>query len=270
MLTGRRCVALAAVAALAALPGAGLAADSGGANDAFPDNQPHAGSAVIKGLAQVGETLAVEFDGAVAHNADVPVQKVQPYGWLRCDAEGLSCQGIAGANEPTYQVVAGDVSATLRATVRTYERGGAYTVLSPPTALVAPGGPPGSTPPVAQGTQQQPPVTTNAPAKTEPQTTPLSVVFFAAPQAAAGRTFTARLRVPAASVRDSASVRVRCAARLDGKPLRATLVRFAAGSAQCSWRLPAGAEGKRIAGTVRVLYRGKAVQRSFSRRVASY
>jgi hypothetical protein len=65
------------------------------------------------------------------------------YQWLRCDANGGACAGISGANARTYGVTAADVGRSLRVRVTARNAGGSRSLDTPPTGVVAPGGPGG-------------------------------------------------------------------------------------------------------------------------------
>ena len=85
-------------------------------------------------------------------------------------------------------------------------------------------------------------------------------------KATAGKRFTASTVV----TNDGEGVQgtVTCSARLGGKALPAGKGSAAAsGKATCSWRLPAAAHGKSLAGRISVSYQGASVARSFSTKV---
>lgn len=85
--------------------------------------------------------------------------------------------------------------------------------------------------------------------------------------ALAGRSFTASMVVRNRGARISGSVR--CSGKLADRLLRPVRSSAAGGRASCSWRLPAGAQGKRFAGAVSESYRGSKVRRTFSTRVSA-
>ena len=62
------------------------------------------------------------------------------------------------------------------------------------------------------------------------------------------------------------SGRVRCHARLGASRLGAT-ARWAGREAACAWRIPASAAGKRLTGSIAVVFRGRTARTAFSERV---
>lgn len=80
----------------------------------------------------------------------------------------------------------------------------------------------------------------------------------------AGRTLTARL---VAARSDTGAVltggRVVCTARVGGARI-AGRGRFVGREARCAWRLPSSARGKRITGSIAVVFEGRRVSRSFA------
>ena len=82
----------------------------------------------------------------------------------------------------------------------------------------------------------------------------------------AGRVWTvaATLRVSGSPV----AARVVCRARLGGRVLRVAASRLASGRATCRWRIPERTRGKRLSGSVQVVYVGGAPRRAFAYRVA--
>lgn len=85
----------------------------------------------VTGTASVGATLTAgdgAWDGAPTHYA---------YRWLRCDADGARCAGIAGAGERTYAPTAADVDRRLVAEVVASNASGTGTGRSAPTDPVA-------------------------------------------------------------------------------------------------------------------------------------
>ncbi|MCL4289377.1 MAG: S8 family serine peptidase [Thermoleophilia bacterium] len=84
-----------------------------------------------------------------------------------------------------------------------------------------------------------------------------------------GRVFAAAARV----VRDDTgeiveSGRISCRARIGARHLRVVRAAFARGVALCTWRVPAGAAGKRVSGTVEPSFREARAVRAFTTRVA--
>jgi len=65
------------------------------------------------------------------------------YQWLRCDANGGACAGIAGATARTYVPTSADVARSIRARVTAHNAGGSRSLDTSPTAAVQAGGPAG-------------------------------------------------------------------------------------------------------------------------------
>jgi len=85
-------------------------------------------------------------------------------------------------------------------------------------------------------------------------------------KAAAGKRFTASTVVT--NNGEGVQGTVTCSARLGGKALPGGKASAAAsGKSSCSWRLPAAAHGKSLAGRISVSYEGASVARSFSTKV---
>jgi hypothetical protein len=81
----------------------------------------------------------------------------------------------------------------------------------------------------------------------------------------AGRTFTASMVATRSDTGATlAGGQVSCTATVGGKRLAARVRAFAGSRARCGWRIPASARGKRIRGTVTVVFEGRRVSRSFS------
>jgi hypothetical protein len=102
----------------------------------------------ISGLAQDGQTVTAD-PGAWSGTQPITFG----YQWLRCDASGAGCAGIAGATTASYAIAAADVDSTLRMAVTGTNGAGTSTATSAATAtvLAAPAPPPpsGSDPVVA-------------------------------------------------------------------------------------------------------------------------
>jgi hypothetical protein len=60
------------------------------------------------------------------------------YQWQRCDQTGGNCSGLTGATSPTYVLTDADAGSTVRVAVTGTNRFGSMTVVSAPTAVVAP------------------------------------------------------------------------------------------------------------------------------------
>ena len=247
---------LAVLGALVSLPAAGPPAAAGGdgSTDAYLESAASTRLPSIAGLLEVGQTLTVVFDGVVADGSTMPNDKAAPYVWYRCDRDGLACVVAHASGAPTYLVQTSDSGHTLRASVSALEAGGVKPAISAQTPTVKDAGAP------AAGAAQTPPAAGDAGAGTGAR---LSVVAFStSPQARAGRRFAARLRVSA----PDGAVIVRCTARVAARTLPVK-VTFESGVATCNWRMPAGAAGEQVRGTVRVAVGDAAAQRSFARRV---
>ena len=83
----------------------------------------------------------------------------------------------------------------------------------------------------------------------------------------AGRPFAATLNVAATNPAALAGAAVTCSATIAGKPIRTSGHSLSGHAARCVWRIPSGASGKRIAGTVTVTTRGAKLARPFSLRI---
>jgi Subtilase family len=105
---------------------------------------------VISGIAREGQTLT-EVHGTWTNE---PTRFA--YRWLQCNAEGASCQPIAGATGQTYVPVAGDVGHPLEVEETAINSGGpgspAFSALTP---AVMPPQPVNQTPPSISGTPKQ-------------------------------------------------------------------------------------------------------------------
>jgi hypothetical protein len=84
----------------------------------------------------------------------------------------------------------------------------------------------------------------------------------------AGRTFALRLQAArsdtGAAIR---SGRVICVGRVGKSSLRAQSGRFVGREAVCTWRIPAGAEGKPFRGSITIVFEGLKAARSYSRAI---
>jgi hypothetical protein len=98
----------------------------------------------------------------------------------------------------------------------------------------------------------------------------LSVTRFATTPKAprTGKRFVAAMGVSRSdTARQLLSGRVVCAARIRSSRLAAIAAGFRRGLATCVWRIPRRARGKRMTGSVAVVYGGVSVQRKFAFRV---
>ena len=57
---------------------------------------------------------------------------------------------------------------------------------------------------------------------------------------------------------------VKCTAKISGKAIGARTHGFASKQAQCAWQIPGSARGKRITGSITVVFEGKKVTKTFS------
>ena len=106
----------------------------------------------VAGAAQVGSTLTATTG---SWTGDSPI--TYSFTWLRCNAGGGSCTGIAGATSQSYLVAAADVAATVRVSVVAINATGAAASVSGPTAAVtsAPSAPTSSVAPAVTGTARE-------------------------------------------------------------------------------------------------------------------
>jgi uncharacterized protein YukE len=74
------------------------------------------------------------------------------YRWMRCDSAGSTCGAIASATTGTYVLTPSDVGRTIRVEVTGSNGGGAATVTSVQTGVVAARAPASTAPPVISGT----------------------------------------------------------------------------------------------------------------------
>ena len=101
---------------------------------------------VVSGRALEGETLTTTNGSWTS-----PSQIAYTYQWRRCNQTGSDCPlTIPGANERTYTLTRADVGRSLRSVVIAENSSGRVSVLSAPSAVVAPKAPP-PPPPVRTG-----------------------------------------------------------------------------------------------------------------------
>jgi len=117
-----------------------------------------------------------------------------------------------------------------------------------------------------------PPPPPAPPAAPPPRSAPLKLTvirFATTPQAPrAGKRFAAAIRVSRSdTARQLLSGRVVCAARIRSRRLGPVTGGFRGGRATCVWRVPRGARGKLMTGSIAVVYGGVSVQRRFAFRV---
>jgi len=86
---------------------------------------------VLSGIVEQGQQLTVST-GSWSYAPDG-----YTYAWQRCDSTGANCVDIAGATALSYTPVAGDVGATLVATVTAHNGGGTTPQPSAQSAIVA-------------------------------------------------------------------------------------------------------------------------------------
>lgn len=99
---------------------------------------------IISGTAKEGNTLTAST-GTWTSSSNITYS----YQWLRCDAKGLGCSNIAGANTVHYQLKNADVDHTVRVRVTAKNADGSATKDSNPTDVVVAKGNP--SPPVVNG-----------------------------------------------------------------------------------------------------------------------
>jgi hypothetical protein len=93
----------------------------------------------------------------------------------------------------------------------------------------------------------------------------LPLGFTTAPLAPrAGRPFTASIAVTATNPAALVDAKTTCAARIAGRPVRATLQTFAGGRASCGWQIPPAARGRVLAGSITATLRGEKIAKSFA------
>jgi hypothetical protein len=133
----RASVALALLASLVLVVGAGARGNAGPANTAEP---------TITGVALTGNTLQAS-PGSWSPSAGVTFG----YRWLRCDPAGgddsseKTCAAIDGATRQSYTIASGDIGKRLRVRVTATNTGGTTQATSAATSVVAtPGGKPAS------------------------------------------------------------------------------------------------------------------------------
>ena len=103
------------------------------------------------GAARVGQVLTGERGDWTGSN---PIK--YEYAWLRCAANGGSCDAIGGANGTQYQLTAADEGHTVRFRVTATNGEGSTTATSAATAVVVAGGKPANTVlPAISGTPQE-------------------------------------------------------------------------------------------------------------------
>ena len=103
-------------------------------------------SPMVSGKALEGETLTTTNGSWTS-----PSQITYTYQWRRCNQTGSDCPlTIPGANERTYTLTRADVGRSLRSVVIAENSSGRVSVLSAPSAVVAPKAPP-PPPPVRTG-----------------------------------------------------------------------------------------------------------------------
>jgi hypothetical protein len=137
----RTLVSLLALASLLVFTGAAVA-DTAPVNTALP---------TITGTPQQGHTLTVQSG---SWSGTTPL--VFTYQWKRCDVNGASCSGIAGATGQTYMLESSDVGSTLRISVTATNSAGSASVLSDPSAVIgALHAPLNTSAPSISGTAQQ-------------------------------------------------------------------------------------------------------------------
>jgi hypothetical protein len=103
----------------------------------------------IAGTAQDGQVLSAST-GAWSAAPDAELT----YAWRRCDLQGLTCRGITGATNPTYELTSADVGSRIRVRVYASNAVGSTYEPSVATAVVAATPPVNWRMPVISGTAQ--------------------------------------------------------------------------------------------------------------------
>ena len=85
--------------------------------------------------------------------------------------------------------------------------------------------------------------------------------------AVAGKRLTASATIRSSTGGRISSARVTCAAKAGSTRLRVLARHFRASAATCTWRVPAGARGKRLTGTVKVQSGAAVVTKRFSKKI---
>ena len=84
----------------------------------------------------------------------------------------------------------------------------------------------------------------------------------------AGKRFTARVRVQLPEGVQPGSAYVRCAASVEGSSLLVVGKSFEHAVATCTWAVPRGTAGKRLAAVIKVSASGKSARQALARTVA--
>ena len=106
----------------------------------------------VAGSTQIGSTLTATTG---TWSGDTPITYVTT--WLRCNASGNACAGIAGATASTYLITTADLAATLRVSVVAVNTAGAAGAVTAPTAAVtsSPSAPANTVAPTLSGVARQ-------------------------------------------------------------------------------------------------------------------
>ena len=112
----------------------------------------------ITGTARDGETLTADPGEWMSTTA-----LTFAYSWLRCEPDGSSCAGIAGATQQTYRLVGADVGRTMRVQVTATNSSGSRMARSNPSPVVAAAPPASTQPPVVSGTPRDGETLTSSP-----------------------------------------------------------------------------------------------------------
>jgi len=106
----------------------------------------------VAGSTQVGSTLTATTG---TWSGDTPITYATT--WLRCNASGNACTGIAGATTATYLITIADLAATLRVSVVAVNAAGAAGAVTAPTAAVtsSPSAPANAVAPTLSGSARQ-------------------------------------------------------------------------------------------------------------------
>ncbi len=109
----------------------------------LPGDQPAAAPVNIVPPALAGTAMQGRVLSGIAGGWSASPPPALAFEWLRCDADGINCTVIPGADTSTYIATLDDVGSALRFAVTASNDSGGTVVLSPPTSLVLAGAPVG-------------------------------------------------------------------------------------------------------------------------------
>jgi hypothetical protein len=220
----------------------------------------------LAGVAQFGQTLSAS-SGGWSGTAPLTIT----IEWLRCDSAGTGCVVIPGASTPSHLLGLGDIGMTVRIRVTASNPGGAASLTTAPSAVVAPLALSIVSPPPPLPTESPTPNVSPPPAppgSTSIQTRLVMLDFTRSPQIPrAGRKFTLVLRVGTRTVSAlRATRRVSCYAKLGRTTLRPTKS-LRRGVARCAWAIPKTAAGKRLRSAIVVSEGKRSVRRTVAAKI---